>query len=227
MDCSTLSLGNICTHFWTTNTAKPVSIFFLYTSPSSTFTLTQNESLASQSFLTTYSFEKWCNSHFREGLVSAEGFLNCQIAGVMAHGVTAHSVMAHASSVHAAHPDSPWQLLHVFSQLCIQRAGKETPLQPAQCTQGTARWLQSSHQTGPACAVSFHCQLCVPLLSKLLIFFQELPLLPCTKRDTFNLYAPRLIAPSSVKTDRRKTQHTQVEPTFNKMSSHGKFWASS
>lgn len=69
LDCSTLSLGNIRTHFCTTSTAKPVSIFFLYISPSGTFTLTQNESLASQSFLATCSFEKRYNSHFREGLM--------------------------------------------------------------------------------------------------------------------------------------------------------------
>lgn len=50
-DCFTLSLGSICTRFCTTNTAKPVSIFFLSISPSGTFTLTQNESPASQSFL--------------------------------------------------------------------------------------------------------------------------------------------------------------------------------
>lgn len=31
-----------------------------------------------------FSIEKWHNSHFRGGLVSADGFLHCQVAGVMA-----------------------------------------------------------------------------------------------------------------------------------------------
>ena len=85
LDCSTLSLGNIRTHFCTTSTAKPVSIFFLYISPSGTFTLTQNESLASQSFLATCSFEKRYNSHFRGnsivGLFSSTGkILHCPLS---------------------------------------------------------------------------------------------------------------------------------------------------
>lgn len=222
-DCSTFSLGNICTHFCTTNTAKPVSIFFLYISPSGTFTLTQNESLASQSFLATFSFEKWYNSHFREGLVSTDGFLSCQIAGVMAH----------ASSVHTSHPASQplatrslllpalhpvcWQRNSIAAGATRTRNGKVTPVLPPALFVSTEQG-QLVLSVFTANSVSFFYPNCSSFSLTDCRPVQRETCLPCM------LLTDR--APSSIKTDKRNTQHTQAEPTFNKLSTRGKLWAS-
>lgn len=201
-DCSSLSLGNICTRFCTTNTAKPVSVFFPCISPSGTFTLTQNESLASQSFLATQSFEKWYHSHFREGLVAADEFLNCQIVGAMAHASSAHvSIQTAPGNSGSASPSS------------TSSAGKDTPVQLVQNTEGMARWLQSSHQHCffPPGRVSLHCHFSLPtpclFLSKLLIFFVDWLCHPVQKEEHLPCKLLADKAPSSIRT-KTDTAHT-------------------
>lgn len=216
LDCSTLSLGNSCTHFCNTDTAKPVSIFFLYISPSGTFTLTRNESLASQSFLATCSFEKWHNSHFREGLVSADVLLNCQIAGAMAHASSAHTS--------TGLPDSPWQLLCCFSELC-SRVLAEKP-HNSWCSTPREERGDSSCPTSIICPTKQGQLVLSVFVASSVSFYPNCSSFSWT--DSVALYRKRKRAcllwmlcnalsrnKLRTKTETDKKKHTQAEPTFN------------
>lgn len=152
-------------------------------------------------------FEKWCNSHFGAGLVPADG---CDGSGFL-WGLSPSTQPLAAPSL----------FLPALHPMWCQKN-----LQCSQC-HGHKEWRGDSsapsriiclHQTGAARSVSFHCQLGVLFLSKLLIFFTSPQLCHPVQRETR--------VPRDGDKTRQKAQHKRAEPKFNKLSIHGKLWAS-
>lgn len=134
-------------------------------------------------FLLHPAFETQYNSHFGEGLVSADGFLGCQ-----------NSWCDGSRFLRTRIPSrQPLATPVLFSPLPVQLAGKGA--RSSRCnTRGTARWLQSSHQRClfPPNRVGLFCRFSppawCPFSTQMAHLFHKL--FSCAKRDTFNLCVP-------------------------------------